>query len=510
MWERRPKPDVNRSVTEAKAAALETASHERTVSAERFASAYEKLDELVASLSHLPFRQEPEDVPIGRLVESEAALHGAATLIHALGTTDFRIGITTELLVKPPMPSLWSHVTSWWETLDAAASEPQLLGVGAREFVLFLACAIRLNTMGIVHPALRMVHELRVHAARGALDEWAALPGPVQQLLPSAAMARFVLATLGVKAARKLYRRRPAERLEWPGELPQQLSTRGLLEAVEVFAGEQRECAPDSPVGLWNAAWVAKEAVPVRKVLGLAAAADMHELLVRCYTLADETGDDFLRAEARIEAAMALVEGAGGLVGYRVDGGPGQVRRDMRSSQPAAGPTQQLQVMGASAAIRQGVGRNEARRLAGGVHPAFLEAGEMLLVEWWEVRRLWNDAMVPYDALARWKHEHNVYGESTGWDIVDSFLHMTLVEQRLAPGQYAVSPSNKAGFQPRRDHGHGNERECANCGLDANEVTLQCCARCKLVWYCSADCQREDWKHGGHKTVCKKVSRTTR
>ena len=29
------------------------------------------------------------------------------------------------------------------------------------------------------------------------------------------------------------------------------------------------------------------------------------------------------------------------------------------------------------------------------------------------------------------------------------------------------------------------------------------CTRCKKRWYCSVECQKEDWKHGGHKSFCK-------
>lgn len=46
------------------------------------------------------------------------------------------------------------------------------------------------------------------------------------------------------------------------------------------------------------------------------------------------------------------------------------------------------------------------------------------------------------------------------------------------------------------------ERVCAQCGaVPGNGVRLSRCARCELVRYCSASCQREHWK-GGHKAVC--------
>ncbi len=42
------------------------------------------------------------------------------------------------------------------------------------------------------------------------------------------------------------------------------------------------------------------------------------------------------------------------------------------------------------------------------------------------------------------------------------------------------------------------ERTCNKCGLQG--VGLQRCARCKKVWYCGRECQREDWKT--HKGKC--------
>jgi len=447
------------------------------------------------------------------LVATQSMCDAAAAIVHACGETDFRAGVAHELL-KLPLPHCWSHVTSWYGTLDAAAGEPQLLRVREREFLLLLAAAANLNLTGMLHPALRIVHELRIHAAAGCLDSWgpAAVGNRVCEVLPTADRVRFVLASLGVKASRKLYRRSTSQRSEFPGlehELPPQLKTQSLLDAIEVLAGEQRCFAPTSAVGPWNLGWVAKESASVRKVNGLAAAAEALHWIQESYRIADEQPDDFLRAAARIEAAMCFEKGAAGLVGYASGAGPGQVRRNMRSSQPWPPPagTTSLQVMGATDAVRRGVAAKETRRIEQGVHPATLEEGEMLLVEWWEVLELWNQAMVPFDALASWNHEHYVYGETTGWDIVCSALEHWLVTQKLCPGQYALASIE--GFRSMyatRDHGHGNERECAGCGnkcAGSLGVPLQKCARCGMVWYCSTACQKKDW-HAGHKAVCKR------
>ncbi|KAJ8610870.1 hypothetical protein CTAYLR_009134 [Chrysophaeum taylorii] len=46
--------------------------------------------------------------------------------------------------------------------------------------------------------------------------------------------------------------------------------------------------------------------------------------------------------------------------------------------------------------------------------------------------------------------------------------------------------------------------ECQNCGVSANSRVLRVCGRCRAVAYCSKACQREAWRNGGHKQVCRK------
>ena len=48
---------------------------------------------------------------------------------------------------------------------------------------------------------------------------------------------------------------------------------------------------------------------------------------------------------------------------------------------------------------------------------------------------------------------------------------------------------------------------CACCGIVASVVKqFNLCAACKVVHYCSRECQKKHWKTGGHKEVCQKVS----
>jgi hypothetical protein len=46
--------------------------------------------------------------------------------------------------------------------------------------------------------------------------------------------------------------------------------------------------------------------------------------------------------------------------------------------------------------------------------------------------------------------------------------------------------------------GYGMEVMCDNC--KKFHLSIQRCARCRLAWYCSAECQKEDWPT--HKHVC--------
>ena len=64
---------------------------------------------------------------------------------------------------------------------------------------------------------------------------------------------------------------------------------------------------------------------------------------------------------------------------------------------------------------------------------------EMLLVEHWEVRRIWNEAMHIFDTLTAWGVSDTAYGEVSGWVHTEGCLKQ-YDESRLDPGQYAVGP----------------------------------------------------------------------
>ena len=50
-----------------------------------------------------------------------------------------------------------------------------------------------------------------------------------------------------------------------------------------------------------------------------------------------------------------------------------------------------------------------------------------------------------------------------------------------------------------------DKNRCARCGAQRSaEVKMKACADCKMVLYCSQQCQAEDWE--GHKGLCRKLS----
>lgn len=428
--ERRARPQLDRDPNLLVRKAL-AAGTNRSHTADRFLHAYEQIHALAPKMS----RRRPADAPIGRMVEDESIIKSCVSIVNANILTGFRIGMSDDPHCKP-MPSVWSHVTQFE---PPPSTETNLINVRPNEFLILLATAMRLNLMGMIHSALRLVYELHAHDANGALYDWGS-PGGLTCL-----DARFALASLGVKVARKLFRKPESSRVEIPGDrLDPALSTRALLDAVEFFASEQCELKPASPVGWWNRGWVVQQAAPVRGVDGLMCAATCLRWFTRCFEAADAEGDDFYSSAARIEAAMCTCLGGAGFVGYKVNGNePGQVQRDMQVEQ---GSASSMRVLGSTPAICSALVDKEKDRVARGVHPSTLEDGETLLVEWWVVLQLWNEAMAPFDALAEWGHEHYVYGESTGWHIVEAFLDANITRLKLAHGQYALTPDRVGGF----------------------------------------------------------------
>ena len=96
--------------------------------------------------------------------------------------------------------------------------------------------------------------------------------------------------------------------------------SKSLLQSIEILAKEQCHYKPDSPVGLWNLGWFTSQ-VKHNEKQPWRAAVEFYNLMADCCVLADKADDDFYRAEAGVEAAMALVLGGKPIVGYSVKSG---------------------------------------------------------------------------------------------------------------------------------------------------------------------------------------------
>jgi hypothetical protein len=192
-------------------------------------------------------------------------------------------------------------------------------------------------------------------------------------------------------------------------------------------------------------------------------------------------------------------------LGYKIDGHPVQARRDMRSDSLktidfgniASLSNFRISVEGDPPFDKLALDK-EKRRLEQGVPTTQIDSGESLLVAPWEVLKLWNQAMKPYDAIQRFDHGFNVYGETPGWDAVAFFLEKS---QHLAYGQYHNAPVDP-GFKSNRD-GEFENKACGHCGKVQSENMNMACSRFKAVYYCSKECQRASWKT--HKMKCKPV-----
>ncbi|KAJ7656013.1 hypothetical protein DFH06DRAFT_475067 [Mycena polygramma] len=61
--------------------------------------------------------------------------------------------------------------------------------------------------------------------------------------------------------------------------------------------------------------------------------------------------------------------------------------------------------------------------------------------------------------------------------------------------------------KPRRSPEYISRRPCNNiqCGEIRVKTALMRCGGCQVVYYCSFECQKHDWTHGGHRTHCDSI-----
>eukprot|EP01083_Nonionella_stella_P068612 182361_1 len=252
-----------------------------------------------------------------------------------------------------------------------------------------------------------------------------------------------------------------------------------------------------------------------RKTHGLTAAADCYYWFKKAYEVADDVGDDFISATARIEAAGVVMLGGAGVVGTKKFGSSTAVRRDLRSefgerAQNAndrghtwdGGGTkmraEMVEVITAhSIAQRKQLLMYEVkRRNDPDASSRPLDSDEYALVEWWNVLKLWNEAMKYYDKITKIKFQYFVYGETSMWTTVIAQLEEWSENQRLAIDDWP-GPRDEPGLPRIRDKGG---RFCASC---LERKSLKSCSRCKIVNYCSRACQEKHWPE--HKKDCQKM-----
>ncbi|KAJ7473685.1 hypothetical protein B0H11DRAFT_2036878 [Mycena galericulata] len=83
---------------------------------------------------------------------------------------------------------------------------------------------------------------------------------------------------------------------------------------------------------------------------------------------------------------------------------------------------------------------------------------------------------------------------------------------KIAEEHNQNSSSSVANTFPRPDGMSGGLSgtclTCRNEDTAVPEFHMSRCGKCKLVRYCSAACQKEDWAR--HKTICRKIQKVTR
>eukprot|EP00578_Thalassiosira_sp_NH16_P009850 CAMPEP_0181114906 /NCGR_PEP_ID=MMETSP1071-20121207/21152_1 /TAXON_ID=35127 /ORGANISM="Thalassiosira sp., Strain NH16" /LENGTH=547 /DNA_ID=CAMNT_0023199085 /DNA_START=138 /DNA_END=1781 /DNA_ORIENTATION=- len=462
-----------------------------TATAERLIRAIEMIEDIEKlQAGRVPSGEDLVD--IHALMADGSYIRECVLWIRAYISSDFRVPCKAHLLFGSPLPSCWTHITSLCPLED---NGPQLMRVDALSFVILLAAAIRMSSPGRERFSLQIVHELHAHA-EGNYDwlDFDDLRRHEETKGLDEAYLRFATAWVGIKRARALYRDRD-QRTVLPFQSRDDVATqsKSLLRSIEIFAGEQRRYLPNSPVGHWNSGWVSSQT----KHNGRhpwAAAVDFYNQMADCCLLADGTDDDFYRAAAGVEIAMSLIIGGKPLVGYAVPSGAKvQVLRDLIANNDwDTDREMKLNIGAPTPAAAREASAKERRRLLEGVPPTRLEHGETVIVPHWEVSRIWNFAMEAYARVEGFGYGQCVYGETSGWDIVESFLkgqHGTLVPQR-----YVTCP--QVGFKGTRDKGSW---PCDFCGKV--ESDLKQCSVCKKVQYCSRDCQKKAWK-ATHKHEC--------
>jgi hypothetical protein len=488
------KPNMNLDPLGMRQTLLALPPNKRSATAERLVQANKMMFEIENLQQERGAHYDDKHVDINILKTDPSYIQECVLWIKAFISSDFRLCFSTSETIpsrNSPLPSCWCSITSLHLLTD---NEPQLMRVDALSFVILLAAAMRLGVPQERY-SLHIVHELHAHA-EGKYDwlDFDDLKSHEETRDLDEPYLRFALAWVGIKRARAMYRNE-GTRVILPFHNKDEVATqsKSLLQSIEIFAKEQCQYNPESPVGSWNLGWFTSQ-VKHNGKQPWRAAVEFYNHMADCCLLADKVDDDFYRAAAGVEAAMGLVFGGKPIVGYSVKSGAKvQVLRDFDLTLDDCEESSQLKMpIGAptpEAAREASV--KEMKRLVDKVTPTMLEPGETVIVPHWEVARIWNFAMKAYMRLEIFDHGQHVYGETIGWDIGEGFLKGKCGS--LVPLRYNTCP--QVGFTSTRDKG---SFPCDYCGKV--ESNLQRCARCKKTQYCSRDCQKSAWKT--HKSVC--------
>jgi len=78
--------------------------------------------------------------------------------------------------------------------------------------------------------------------------------------------------------------------------------------------------------------------------------------------------------------------------------------------------------------------------------------------------------------------------------------------KKSASGKKKTTTKKKKATKTKKKKGGFNPeaRVCANCSAPEilGALVYLVCGRCRVTWYCGRNCQKNHWKHGGHKVSC--------
>jgi len=100
------------------------------------------------------------------------------------------------------------------------------------------------------------------------------------------------------------------------------------------------------------------------------------------------------------------------------------------------------------------------------------------------------------------KEELKALDEDERRTLIDFSTFLSLVN-----GDEASKAEQFTIFRENMEKDRDTRTECSGCGkIFAEEKDLQACSKCRIVLYCSAECQTTDWKRYHKETCCYPLS----